>query len=194
MYKITGTIKLISPFLYNKPSPEVIRKLDEHKGGGRPTKAEKIGEAGDKVHTDPKKVLVIPQEMFKRSIIQGAKLANLKWGRRSLSQYLEAVLFVEEPLSFKTKSPDSIFEHWGKIPPRTGAMALIRRPQMNADRTLDFSIVIFDDSITADVVIAALNSAGLYSGLGAWRPQYGRFIVVKCSQQPATPASKKKEK
>jgi len=194
MYKITGTVKLISPFLYNKPSAVIIAGVDGHKGGGRKTKDQKIEEAGDKVHTDPKGFLVIPQEMFKRSIIQGAKLANLKWGRRSLSQYLEAVLFVEEPLSFKTKSPDSIFEHWGKIPPRTGAMALIRRPQMDAERTLDFSIVIFDDSITSDVVITALNSAGLYSGLGAWRPQYGRFIVVKCAQQAATPVAKKKEK
>jgi len=41
---------------------------------------------------------------------------------------------------------------------------------------LDFTVLIADDRITEDLVHDAFNSAGLLAGLGAGRPDFGRFI------------------
>jgi hypothetical protein len=58
-------------------------------------------------------------------------------------------------------------------------MVMLYRPIFKDGWTLDFTVLIADDRITEDLVHDAFNSAGLLAGLGAGRPDFGRFIVTK---------------
>lgn len=65
----------------------------------------------------------------------------------------------------------------GRVPPKRGPMVKVWRPAMEVGWTLRFAFRVFDDIVDAEQVREALATAGLLVGLGAWRPEYGRFVV-----------------
>lgn len=176
MYKIEGRIEFIAPVLFNNPT-SALAAADAGTGGGKKNKDQKVAEAKTRIHQAMDGSVCIPSDNFKKCLVDGANSLGLKDGRRALAPYLEATVFVEHDLSFGVAAADEIHEHWGRIPPRKGALANIRRPMMKAGRTLDFTLVVFDDRRDEKQLRAALEHAGLYSGLGSWRPKYGRFVV-----------------
>jgi hypothetical protein len=177
-FQISGSIKLIAPILFNSPLASVAA-VDSGQTGRRRTKAQKVDEAHAKLHRTPSGLICIPRDNFKRCIILGAGSGNFKEGKRGLGAYLEATVFLDNDLIFDTAEPDEIHEHWGRIPPRTGALALLRRPLMKVGRTLDFAMTVFDDRRDPAELKLVVQHAGVYVGLGAWRPNFGRFIVER---------------
>lgn len=177
-YTINGTIRLVAPIIFNKPSAADIEAVDLGSSGRRKSIKQKEAEALDKLHHTATGAICIPQHNFKKCLIGGAYSAGLKERNRALGPYLDATVFVESELSFDTDTPDEIFMHWGRIPPGPkGKLANLRRPMMKAERVLPFTLSVFDDSRDPAQIHRALVQAGLYVGLGAWRPNYGRFVV-----------------
>lgn len=172
MYQIKVKIKFIAPFLFNRP-------VDVEGTGGRKTKKQREKEALERVHRAEDGELHIPAWNFKQCLKEGANRAGLKVGRKALSAFLEAVVFVDGIIGFGTNKHDFMHEHFGKVPPRTGAGIIIKRPAMNEGRELGFTLSIIDDRRTPAEIKQSLEEAGLLVGLGAWRPHYGRFLVTE---------------
>lgn len=73
--------------------------------------------------------------------------------------------------------PDFRLECVCKVPPKTGALIWKARCMMPTGWAVTFNIE-YDENIVAEKSMAeALELAGRLSGLGGWRPKFGRFIV-----------------
>lgn len=173
MQRITGTIEGVAPILFS-------RMYGDLEGpGGKPTPEQKLQEALLKCHRDEHGIY-IPGNMFKQVILAGAKAGNVKDGRKSYATVLEATMFPETHLYLGKDTYDEVFEHWGRRPPGPrGAAIMIRYPLFKTGWQANFSLILtMGDRHTVEAVQRSLIAAGLLVGMGSWRPEYGRFILV----------------
>ena len=177
MYRITGSIKFIADVLFNKPTKAVLATIDSGQRGKKLTVQQKLEEVPEKLHYNGKSV-VLPGDTFKESFIEGSKFAGLKIGKRSFYPILKACAFVEGDLPLGAKKPDYVHEHQGRIPPRTGQLAIIRRPAFKAGRELPFSILVAEDIVESEQIKIAIQHGGTFVGVGSWRPKFGRYQLV----------------
>lgn len=169
MYHVSGMIEGVAPILFNRPYTEPSSTQTEEQR--RATAARERVYRGDQG-------LYIPAWTFKKMLcVDGATRAGLKIKRTGLSKFLLAGLFLDADPLFGVEEADGLNEVWGRVPPRTGAMVKIWRPQLNTGWHLRFAFSILDELIDEAQVRTALETAGLKVGLGGWRPEYGRFIV-----------------
>jgi hypothetical protein len=140
-------------------------------------------EAMAKLHRDEKGQCCITEEMIKACVLNGISMGGIKFGRKSLGQYWKAVAHIDPknvPINGGVKEPDGIDMRPGRIPPGIrGSMVMLYRPLFKDGWKLNFILEILDDRITEDLVHEGFNSAGLLAGLGAGRPDFGRFVVTK---------------
>ena len=177
MYKVKVAIEGIAPILFNRFTDEAKEKMDTGRTGGKLTPTQKQDEAKAKAYINGHGVY-IPSVNIKRCLLLGAQKANLKFGRKSLSTFLEPLVFIEEQeVEFGKKECDFIDERVGRIPPKTGPAAIIRRPGIHSGWKLAFTFVVADDRIDEQQVHNALQEAGLLQGIGSFRPEFGRFVV-----------------
>lgn len=172
MIRITGKLEGVAPLLFS-------RMYQDLEGpGGKPSPEEKMLEPTLKLHRDERGCF-IPGSMFKQAILGGAKLGNVKDGRRSYATTLEATLFIDGPLYLGKEIFDDVFESWGRRPPGPrGAAIIIRYPRFVIGWVAPFSCILTaGDSHTVEAVKQSLDAAGLLVGIGSWRPEYGRFVV-----------------
>ena len=183
MYRVHGTIEGIADLLFNRPG-EIVEEIEDSpkpKAAGRQTLEEKRQLAvKDKLHRDGSGHIIIPPSALLEALFAGANRAGLKDGKRSLSGTLEAICFIEGTLLVNggTDKPDYVHECWGRIPPRTGGMVVLCRPAFHPGWTAAFTMMVADDRIPQRDVRSSLDHAGLLVGIGAWRPQLGRFKVT----------------
>lgn len=177
MYRITGKIKGIAPILFNRM---LEGDLEPSNVGskGRITVEARIEEARQKVYRN-EQGLFLPGWNFKQCLLEGCKRSGLKVGRSSLARYLAAAIFPDHELYFGKGEPDFMHEHWGRRPPRTGGACIIRRPALKEGWELSFGLNVVDDRRTPAEIRRSLDEAGLLVGLGSWRPEYGRFLVIE---------------
>lgn len=182
MYTLSFTIEGTADFLYNRMADEDIANFRAGKNTGDRSDAERGKAAEAKVYADDAG-LFVPAWNVKRSILDGARVAGLKLNRKPLAQRLSSVLFVQDVARFvdAKKKPvrerDYMHEAMGRIPPRTGRASIVRRPAMKVGWRLSAAVAVLDDGVPADAIRAALEAAGVYVGIGSWRPEYGRFVV-----------------
>lgn len=177
MYRIKGSIKLVADVLFNKPTQAALDSLDGGQRGKKLTVEQKLAEVPQKLHMNGKGAVLL-SDMFKESLVEGSKFAGLKIGKRSLYPILKAVVFVESDLPFGVGKCDYIHEHQGRVPPRTGALTIIRRPAFKAGRTLPFSLLVAEDIVEPDQIKIAVQHGGTFIGVGSWRPRFGRYQLV----------------
>jgi hypothetical protein len=161
----------------------LVNQFVEGTKSGKKSTKEYTAEAMSKLHKDEKGRCCITEEMIKSCVLNGISMGGIKFGRKSLGQYWKAVAHIEPkcvPINNGVKEPDGIDVRPGRIPPGPrGSMVMLYRPLFKVGWTLDFTVEILDDRITEDLVHEAFNSAGLLAGLGAGRPDFGRFVVTK---------------
>lgn len=183
MYSAKVTIRGLVPVCFNRPSDDLRSKIETRSAGGRRTGAKAQEEAEDRIYTNSHGIYA-PRRWLKSCLLEGCTLANLKYGRRGLYPYLQgAVLIMEEEVSLcRDGQPilerDFIHERWGRIPPKTGALALLRNPGIHAGWEGQFTFLVGDDGIDPDMVRQALASGGALRGIGNGRPEFGRFEVT----------------
>jgi len=174
MIRLIGTIQGVAPMLFSRMYTEL------GKPGGKPTPEEMSVEPHLKCHRDERGVY-IPGGMFKQAILGGARMGNVKDGRKSYATTLEAILFAESNLYLGKDEYDRVFEHWGRRPPGPrGAAIMIRYPLFEVGWQADFSLVLtMGDKYTGDAVHRSIEAGGLLVGMGSWRPEFGRFILTR---------------
>ena len=191
MYKVKVAIEGIAPILFNRFTDEAKEAMDVGRTGGKRTPTQKMDEAKAKAYVG-KEGVYIPSVNIKRCLLQGAQKSGLKFGKKGLSQFLEALVFIEEPeVLFNKKECDFIDERVGRIPPKTGPAAIIRRPGIHTGWKLAFTLMVADDRIDSVQIKAAMQEAGLLQGIGSFRPEFGRFVVAGWDVVQATPSKSK---
>ena len=174
MLRITGTIEGVAPILFSR----MYDQASLEGPGGPPAMADRLKEPWLKCHRDEHGIY-IPGGMFKQAILGGAKAGDVKKGKRSWATLLEALVFPESHLYLSKENFDDVFEHWGRRPPKTGGAMIIRYPRVALGWRADFRLVCtLDDATAAEAVRRSIEAAGLLVGMGSWRPEYGRFVLV----------------
>lgn len=177
MYQIKVTYEGIAPILFNRFTEEQKEALETRRTGGTRTKKGSEKEALGKVYRNSKG-LYCPAANIKKSFLNGITKGNIKEGRGSARPYLEATVFVQPTeVPFGVKEADFIHEVTGRIPPKTGARVVIRRPGLKEGWRLSFTLMVVDDRRSDESIKRGCEEAGLLVGLCDGRPEYGRFIV-----------------
>lgn len=178
MYSIEGRSQGLAPFLYNRMvDPTVL--ASGVSGGGPVGLQARQAEAEKKVYVGTDGMLCLPAWTFKRVLLKGAQISKIKINKTLLTDLVAALVFCDGDPSFGVQTRDFIHEAVGKIPPRTGAAAIIRRPALNTGWNLTFKLNVLEDTLIHENLLAALSLAGTRAGMGSWRPEYGRFLVVE---------------
>jgi len=181
MKKVKVEIEGICPILFNRFTDEAQTAMEKGTSGKKLSKNDKIKEAKNKVYRQsPRGEIGVPSNNIKKSMLIGCQMAGIKVGRRGAMSYMRATMFLDTDfVSFGVKKPDGIHECTGRIPPRTGARAVIRRPFLNTGWKLSFQLILTDERIPPETAKISLEEAGLLCGLCDHRPEYGRFKVNK---------------
>jgi len=121
--------------------------------------------------------LFIPNRNLKKCFIQGAKMGRITLGgRRNLYPFIEASVFISpDEIPLNKEEPDNFYQFAMR---RKDGNVIPKRLPIFTDWQLDFTLSIFDDEIT-DKVQEAITIAGLSVGIGACRPEFGRFEISK---------------
>lgn len=143
----------------------------------------------EKIHVDAEGWVVIPAMSLKYSIDEACKRLALQVpgeGKTRYTKFFEAGYFVKEPPRLNYKAADVDGEWlWVSSTGKKGkdGGTRVRRcfPTMPTWKA-DVQFVLLDDKIPEDVFEKCLESAGLFVGIGRFRPEnqgyYGRFKVV----------------
>lgn len=121
----------------------------------------------------------IPSRMIIATIVNGAK-------KQKMGQAFKSAIFVQEeqvPLIYDgpRKLRDLWKQHERFVDVRTaglrGQKVLRTRPIFNG-WSLDFSVDFDDDQINRSQLVKAVEDAGVYVGIGDYRPFYGKFNLT----------------
>jgi hypothetical protein len=177
--EVTG----IAPVKFNKPTADAIRGLNPgSKSQKREDAAGREAEALERLYRAADGSIGAPPRQIKKAMLDGASMGGVKIGRKSAIGFLKATVMVTEG-SFGTNTPDRIIEDAVRIPPRTGGLVLKAWPMLDPGWRLNFELTLLQPSVlSSGVARAALDAAGLLSGFGTERPEYGRFTVSRWEQ------------
>ena len=182
MYEIQVVIEGIADFLFNRMTDEEMAGFRGGTSAGDKTDEARGKLAEKKVYADGDG-LFLPAWTLKRVILDGAHAAGLKLNRKPLRQRLSAVMFVQGTPRFvdvkgkSVKERDYMHEVAGRVPPKKGVMTIVRRPAMKAGWRLRGTLAVLDEGVPDKAVRESLEASGVYVGVGAWRPEFGRFVV-----------------
>lgn len=179
MKKFQVSIEGIVPLLQARhPSPEEENKITKTKLA----KKEKRKELTEKEQFDIHaykigKKFVQPAEMIEAAMVKAAVQFRLE-GKKTYKDVINGGVFIEPveiPHKIQKVSTDA---RWGKNPNTRGAIWVVR-PRFDK-WGLDFTLnLLQDERVSPETLRSILDYAGLYVGIGAWRPKYGRFNVIK---------------
>jgi hypothetical protein len=123
--------------------------------------------------------IIIPPEMLTAAIKNGAK-------QNKLGKQFAAGVFVldEAPLEFPDKDKD-VKQLWDsgtytyRCDVKIGTSSVMRtRPKFDTWST-EFTVTFDTRIVNEKDVVKAAEDAGALSGVGDWRPRYGRFEITK---------------
>lgn len=117
-----------------------------------------------------------PSEMIEAAMAKAAVNFKLE-GKKSYKDVIKGGIIVN-PIEILHKSQKFIVDaRWGKNPNTRGAVWVVR-PRID-DWELNFSIdLLQDERVSEQTLKEILAYAGLYVGIGAWRPKFGRFEII----------------
>ena len=135
------------------------------------------------LYFDPKMGPYIPADTLQAVIERGAT-------RRKLGKQFKATVSVEMPdndangFALKYKGPRDLDGLWSDRRfvftkgVKVGQKRVSRtRPRFPTGWTVTFGVEVMSGGATKAQVQQAIEDAGLYEGMGDWRPRYGRFVV-----------------
>ena len=158
--------------------------MDRYSTVKPPKKGDDAGyrkQAEDKVYRDADGVIAIPSSALKAAMRECA-YRTAGFGKRTDERLsvISGVFMEEEYLSLNRKDHDGIDERHitrGKPPKVTRVLSF--RPRINKWNT---KVTIITTDMDAERLRQLLDLAGTMSGLLSYRPEFGRFRVVKFTQ------------
>ena len=181
MKTATAHLVSMSPYSqsrhYNDPALEKENKRDYEARTWR-----------SRLHTDKDGYVFIPPMAFKNAIAEAAKFLSLQIpgkGKATYTKHFEAGVLVTDALKLPTKK-DDVPGEWLFVPAdgkRGGGKRVEKCFPVIQEWAGAVEFHILDETITRDVFAEVLSQAGLFIGIGRFRPRnngfYGRFKVEK---------------
>jgi hypothetical protein len=190
----TVTIEGIRPLLQH--NGRLCNPLDEHTKKLKAASKQRNKSDDDHMHTarvefegsmyfDPKIGPFIPTDNLQAMVERGAT-------RRKLGKIFKAHVGIDMPLSgaqgfaIAYKGPRTVDGLWADKDggyvfmkgARVGTSRVMRtRVRFAAGWKCTFGVEVLDDGVSAEQLEQAIADAGIYEGIGDWRPRYGRFTV-----------------
>ncbi|HTE48956.1 MAG TPA: hypothetical protein VK675_03560 [Candidatus Paceibacterota bacterium] len=120
-----------------------------------------------------------PSEMIEASLVKAATTFKME-GKKSYKDVVKGGL-IKDPVEIvhENQKPE-LDGRWGRNKSTGGAVWVCRPcfPKWSLSFTID---LLQDERISPEMLKAILEYAGLYVGIGAWRPKFGRFEVISFS-------------
>jgi len=174
MRKINVTVKGVAPLLQHKMSlgqeaqlASKTKKVAGQSKGDNPE--EYLYKIGDKV--------VQPTEHFIQGIIK--QLSNYKIqgkGKKTYKELGKGSMGIS-PEFAEHKNQNWTVDSRTVVIPATKGRAVRLRPKFE-NWELNFTIELFNEDMPTEVIKSALDDMGRESGIGDYRPRFGRFIVT----------------
>ena len=163
MKEIIVNVKGVTPLLMNRFQDKSID-----------TKGKKRTGAISALNIEDKLYLVngvpqIPGIYFRNSFIEGAKQFKITGkGKSTYSKLAGSTLQIKE--EYCPITPEEYVEfRVAAVNPMTKGRMMVSRPRFNSWSTM-FTIQLLDDSLPVEVLNEIINQAGIYVGVGGWRP------------------------
>ena len=120
----------------------------------------------------------VPKEHIKYCLVSGGKKIKKKpYG--NFKDIVKATFFVEpDKIYLNKKKPDFISVTY---PSRKADGARVKsvKPAFKPGLTISFTLTVITDEIDLTTTKLILEKGGLEAGIGAWRPEHGRFEVTE---------------
>lgn len=140
----------------------------------------------ERIHADQKGFIFIPPMSFKHALVSAAKFLGHKIpgkGQKTYRKRFESGVLCFEPMVLDAKKLE-VPGDWLFVPSngQSGSGSRVEKCFCRVDDWEgSFNIQILDEVITEPVLLEHLEAAGVYVGLGRFRPErngyYGRFQV-----------------
>jgi hypothetical protein len=118
-----------------------------------------------------------PSEMIEAAMVKAA--VNFKMeGKKTFKDVIKGGIIIDPDQIIHKNQKVSTDARWGRNK-NTGGAVWVVRPRLD-EWELDFELQLLqDERVSPEVLKDILVYAGLYVGIGAWRPKFGRFEVIK---------------
>ena len=131
-------------------------------------------------YKNKKKQFVQPAEMIEAAMTKGATNFKLE-GKKTYKDVIKGGIFIEPIEIVHEIQKAEIDARWGRNK-NTGGAVWVVRPCFN-EWKLKFTInLLQDERVAPETLQEILAYAGLYVGIGAWRPKFGRFKITNWEQ------------
>lgn len=181
MKKFKVTIEGIAPLLQARhPSPIEEEKILKRAKSAKKTKDLTNIEQFEMHAYKIKSKFYQPSEMIEAAMTKAA--VNFKMeGKKTYKDTIKSGIIIT-PAELIHKNQKTVSdEKWGRNKTTGGAVWVVR-PRFD-NWSLDFELQLLqDERISSEILKDILDYAGLYVGIGAWRPKFGRFKVVKFNE------------
>jgi hypothetical protein len=178
MKKFNVTIKGISPLLQARhPNPAEEEKIRLISGKDKKKKVSEKEQFDIHAYRNDKGKFVQPAEMIEASMVKAATSFRME-GKKTYKDAFKAGLFID-PVEILHKNQKFVPDgRWAQNVSIRGAVWVVR-PRVD-EWELNFTVnLLLDERIPGELVKEVLQYAGMYIGIGAWRPKFGRFEIVK---------------
>ena len=177
MKKFKVTIKGIAPLMQARhPSPDEEVKILQRKS----SKKAKVKDLTDKEAFEMHAYKVNgkhfqPSVMIEAAMAKAAVSFKME-GKKTFKDVIKGGIIVTPTNIIHKKQKFEMDAQWGNNPSTRGAVWIVR-PRID-EWELDFTIdLLQDERVAPEQLKEILEYAGMYIGIGAYRPKYGRFEV-----------------
>lgn len=177
--KINARIEGTTPLLMNRFRDVQIEGKSKRKGEEKDIPVE------DKLYLDDDEKPYIPAVYLQRALIDAGKRLQVRGNKKATySKIVGAVVDIEpEAITLTGKYvPFRI----SAVNPMTKGRMMVTRPRFDK-WSLEFQIIVNDESVGFETMNQLLVSAGQFTGVGDWRPEkkgkFGKFVVTSFKEE-----------
>lgn len=139
----------------------------------------------DKVYSD-EEGCYIPSKHIEGALVKSAVNFPIpgKGGKKTYKDIFKGLVFVKElNVRFipEKKEIDPEKDLYKDIVVINRRRVITTRPMYHKGWEAEFTIISLEGSVTKELLEAVLETAGIYAGIGDYRPKFGRFEVLEIS-------------
>jgi len=174
-YRVLAKIHGVAPFLFHRWSVDAVEAKSKAAKG---SKAKKEDDLESYVYRNDAKVLCIPAEQFRMSIVLAAKFKqDPRSPRKSAMDLFKAAIFPTEEYCSTGKRDWDYIDRRRVMVQRNGITR--SRPALLAGWDCELQLeVVLPEYVSPELLNEVLQLAGRINGVGDFRPTCGRFQVT----------------
>lgn len=178
MRKFEVEVEGISPLLQARHlTPKEMEVVTKREESNKKTKKLTEKEQYDLHAYKTKGKFYQPSEMFEAAMVKAATNFKLE-GKKTYKDVMNGGILIEPIEIIHKNQKFEMDARWGKNPTTRGAIWVVR-PRIDKWQ-LKFTLnLLQDERVSSETLKDILAYAGLYVGVGGWRPKFGRFKIIK---------------